>query len=61
MIVRQLIAGLEALGSPDAEVFFVLGDTEVFQVNGGLLDVEDGTGREGILLSGKTLAAEGCF
>ena len=61
MIVRQLIAGLEALSAPDAEVFFVLGDAEVFQINGGLLDVEDRTGREGVLLSGKTLAAEGGF
>lgn len=61
MKARDLISGLEALCAPEAEVYFVLGDSEVFQVNGGLLDVEDHTGREGVLLSGKTLAAEGGF
>lgn len=36
MKARDLISGLEALCAPEAEVYFVLDDAEVFQVNGGL-------------------------
>ena len=41
MIVRDLIAGLEALGAPDAEVRFVTSESGVVPVEGGFYTEEE--------------------
>lgn len=38
MKAKDLIAVLEALCAPDAEVFFIAGDGDVLEVGGGYID-----------------------
>lgn len=57
MKVRVLIAELEAAAAPDAEVFFFDGHYTT-QIHGGLLDREEATGREGLLLTHRSCAGE---
>ena len=59
MIVRELIARLEAAASPDAEVYFVRSDDDFCVVEGGMLDV--GQSPHLLLLTPETCAAEGGF
>lgn len=60
MKARDLIAGLEALCAPDAEVYF-FDDGRILEVEGGLLDVEEGSGREGVLLTAESCRVSGGF
>ncbi|MNH89722.1 hypothetical protein D3C73_422510 [compost metagenome] len=57
----QLINEIEALACPQAEVFFVTKEGDVFAIEGGLLDKEDATGRVGLLLSTVSVVTEGGF
>lgn len=52
---------MEALASPQAEVFFYDGDGQAVAIEGGLLDTEDGTGRVALLLSSEPVVTEGGF
>lgn len=58
MFVRDLIAKLEALAAPDAEVFFYDGHY-VTAIHGGLLDFEEGDiQRQGLLLTHRECAGQ---
>lgn len=61
MRVFELINAMEALASPQAEVFFYGGDGQAVAIEGGLLDTEDGTGRVALLLSCEPVVTEGGF
>lgn len=58
MFVRDLIAKLEGIAAPDAEVFFFDGHY-VTAIHGGLLDYDYGDGpRQGLLLTHRECAGE---
>jgi len=52
---------MEALASPDAEVFFSDDSGEIYAIGGGLLDSEPGTGRIGLILTEEPIVTEGGF
>lgn len=61
MKAKDLVSGLEALCAPDAEVFFIAGDGDVLEIGGGLLDIEEETGRQGVLLTTRSQRSNGGF
>jgi len=52
---------MEALASPDAEVFFSDDSGQTYAIGGGLLDAEPGTGRIGLILTEEPIVTEGGF
>ncbi|MFY0399942.1 hypothetical protein [Brevundimonas naejangsanensis] len=61
MNIRTLISKMEALASPDAEVFFSDDSGKTYAIGGGLLDAEPGTGRIGLILTEEPIVTEGGF
>lgn len=61
MKIFQLINAMEALAEPQVEVLFYAPDGQVYAVEGGLLDTEEGTGRRALLLSPVSVVTEGGF
>ncbi len=61
MNIRTLISKMEALASPDAEVFFSDDSGHTYAIGGGLLDTEPGTGRIGLILTEEPIVTEGGF
>jgi len=56
-----MIAKMEALASPDAEVFFGDDSGELYAINGGLLDIDSDTTLPVLLLSTEPVITEGGF
>lgn len=61
MNIRTLISKMEALASPDAEVFFCDDSGHLFPIGGGLLDANRGTGGFDLLLTQEPVVTEGGF
>ena len=61
LTVKDLIAKMEALAEPDAEVFFVTAAGDVHTIEGGLLDTEEGGSRVGLLLVSEPVVTDGGF
>lgn len=61
LTIREMIAKMEALASPDAEVFFSDDSGHIYAIGGGLLDNEPGTGRKGLILIEEPVVTEGGF
>ncbi len=61
LTIKDLISSMEALASPDAEVFFIDGTGDIFPVNGGILDSDPDTGQQGMLLTTQAIVAEAAF
>lgn len=59
--IKDLIAKMEALASPDAEVFFCDDSGHTYAIGGGLLDTEADTGRLGLVLCEEPVVTEGGF
>ena len=59
--IKDLIAKMEALADPDAEVFFVTAAGDVHAIEGGLLDTEEGGPRVGLLLVSVEVVTDGGF
>lgn len=61
MNIRTLISKMEALASPDAEVFFSDDSGHLFPIGGALLDANPGTGGLDLLLTQEPVITEGGF
>lgn len=61
LTIKDLIAKMEALAQPDAEVFFVNASGDVHAIEGGLLDTEEGGPRVGLLLVSDAIVTDGGF
>ena len=61
LTIKDLIAKMEALAEPDAEVFFVTAAGDVHTIEGGLLDTEEGGSRVGLLLVSEPVVTDGGF
>lgn len=61
MNIRTLISKMEALASPDAEVFFSDDSGHLFPIGGALLDANQGTGGLDLLLTQEPVITEGGF
>jgi len=61
LTIKDIIAKMEALASPDAEVFFSDDSGQTYAIGGGLLDTEPGTGRIGLILTEEPIVTEGGF
>ena len=61
LTIKEIIAKMEALASPDAEVFFGDDSGEIYAINGGLLDVDSDTSLPVLLLSAEPVITEGGF
>ncbi len=61
MKVRELIAGLEALGAPDLDVYYLDEGEDLHQVGGGVIDTEEGSGNQAVILGPYPADVEGGF
>ena len=61
LTIKDLVAKMEALASPDAEVFFCDDSGHLFPIGGGLLDANHGTGGLDLLLTQEPVVTEGGF
>ncbi len=61
LTIKEVIAKMEALASPDAQVFFGDDSGEIHAINGGLLDVDSDTTLPVLLLSAEPVITEGGF
>lgn len=61
LIIKDLIAKMEGLASPNAEVFFVTAAGDVHAIEGGVLDTEEGGPRRGLLLVSEPIVTDGGF
>ncbi|MCZ4109228.1 hypothetical protein O3U67_14120 [Brevundimonas diminuta] len=61
MNIRTLISKMEALASPDAEVFFSDDSGHLFPIGGALLDANQGTGGLDLILTQEPVITEGGF
>lgn len=61
MNIRTLISKMEALASPEAEVFFSDDSGHLFPIGGALLDANQGTGGLDLLLTQEPVITEGGF
>jgi len=59
--IRTLISKMEALASPDAEVFFSDDSGHLFPIGGALLDANQATGGIDLLLTQEPVVTEGGF
>lgn len=59
--IKDLMAKLDALAAPDAEVFFSTDSGHLFPIGGGLLDTNHGTGGLDLLLTQEPVVTEGGF
>ncbi|WP_303713423.1 hypothetical protein [Brevundimonas naejangsanensis] len=61
LTIKMLSAKLDALASPDAQVFFCDDLGEIHAIGGGLLDVDSDTQLPVLLLSAEPVVTEGGF
>lgn len=61
LTIKDLIAKMEALASPNAEVFFGDDSGEIHAIGGGLLDTDSDTKLPVLLLSDEPVITEGGF
>jgi len=61
LTIKEMIAKMEALASPDAEVFFSDDSGHLFPIGGALLDANQGTGGLDLLLTQEPVVTEGGF
>lgn len=61
LTIKEIIAKMEALASPDAQVFFSDDTGQTYAIGGGLLDAEPGTDRIGLILTEEPIVTEGGF
>jgi hypothetical protein len=61
LTIKEIIAKMEALASPDAKVFFSTDSGHLFPIGGGLLDANHGTDGLDLLLTQEPVVTEGGF
>lgn len=61
LTIKDLIAKMEALAQPDAEVFFMTWDGESYPVGGGLLAFGLASPGHGLVLSERPIMGEAGF